>query len=387
MEFQKVTGFVSHIEEIYGIPNFDCSIYYKHQEVFRYRHGFADQAKTRPVGEDDLYILYSASKLSLVVSVMQLVEAGKLRLEDPISKYIPEILPITVKDGDGIKACETEPTIEQYLCMQGGLNYNVDREDLKEYLKGHPKASTQEIIRQFVQVPMDFVPGTRFQYSMCHDVLAAVVEIASGERYSDYVWNHIAKPVGMKELYFHKTKEIEDRLVQQYNYDQDSVHNIFRDRLIPLSNDNMFHLGDNYESAGAGIITRASDYVLLADALACDGVAATGNRILSRQSIDDMRTSRMDTKVKKLDYIKNTDFGYEYGLGVRTLVYDCTSKGPRGEFGWDGKGGVFFLSDVENQLSMFFAMSVTDMYPAKIVHHRLRDAMYEDFFSQTSPEK
>lgn len=90
-----------------------------------------------------------------------------------------------------------------------------------------------------------------------------------------------------------------------------------------------------------------------------------------------MDFSRLNTPVKKADYRKARDYGYEYGLGVRTLVWPETSLGPVGEFGWDGYAGAFFLADVDNRVSMFFAMSVGDMIPVKFVHHRLRDLMYE----------
>lgn len=105
-------------------------------------------------------------------------------------------------------------------------------------------------------------------------------------------------------------------------------------------------------------VRLVSDYVLLADALANDGVGANVARILTRESIDQMRRSRLDTPTKKHDYRKAMDYGYEYGLGVRTLVYEETSRSPLGEFGWDGYAGAFLLADVDNRLAMFFAMSV-----------------------------
>lgn len=379
MIFNRLKNLTDQIQAVYGIPNFDVTVYHEHQEIFRTRHGYKDLEKTVPVSEDDLYLLYSGSKLTLVTCVMQLVEKGILNLDDPISKYLPEILPLTVKQGEEILPCQTEPTIENYLAMQGGINYDLSRPDFKEYWKENPNATTIEAARQFLSVPMDYVPGTRFQYSMCHDILAAVIEVATGQHYKDYVKEHIADPLGMKELYFHQTAEIQARMVQQYLYNHNTQNIVSRERIVPISHRNGYDLGSNYDSAGAGIITKASDYILLADALANDGIGATGNRILTRESIDNIRTSRMETALKKQDYIKNMDYGYEYGLGVRTLVYDSTSKSPVGEFGWDGYGGVFVLSDVDNHLSMVYCMSVCDMFQAKQIHHKLRDAMYEDF--------
>lgn len=380
MDFKRLDIFTDHLQEIYGIPNFDITVYHKHREVFRKRKGFIDVNKTIPVSEDDLYILYSGSKVTLVTAVMQLVEQGIVKLDDPISKYIPEMLPLRVKEGNQVVPCNTEPTIENYLAMQGGIDYDLHRPDFRAYLNEHPETTTADAVKKFLSVPMDFVPGTRFQYSMCHDVLAVVIEVATGQRYCEYVRENITEPLGMKDLHFHQTPDIQQRMVQQYQYYQNSQNIVARDRLVPLTHRNGYELGINYDSAGAGIITRASDYILLMDALANDGIGATGKQILTRESIDNIRTSRMDTEIKKLDYIKCTDYGYEYGLGVRTLVFDCTSKGPVGEFGWDGYGGVFVLSDVENNLSMVYCMSICDMIPGKVIHHKLRDKMYEDFY-------
>ena len=85
MNFQKMDQFIDKIEELYGVPNCDCSVYCRHKEVFRHRAGHADSAGKRPVSENDLYWLYSASKVTLATAVMQLIEKGLLSLEDPDS--------------------------------------------------------------------------------------------------------------------------------------------------------------------------------------------------------------------------------------------------------------------------------------------------------------
>lgn len=380
--FNSVNELLENLKEIYGIPNYDCSIYCEHEEIFRKRGGYMDAESKTPVSDSDLYYLYSASKIALATAVMQLVEKNKINLSDSLTKYYPDLQELEVRGENGrVDRCQDAPTIEQLLAMQGGLNYDIERNDIVDLVKNSPEATTQEIVKQFLTEPLDFKPGSRFQYSMCHDVLAAIIEIVSGEKYSSYIQKHIAEPLGMKEVYFHPIPEIASRMVQQYEYDLNSMHNIFKKPMYPIHNRNKYILTDHYDSGGAGIITRLSDYVLLADALANGGVGKSGNRILQPESIENMKQSRLDTEIKKQDYRKNTDYGYEYGLGVRTLVHACTSKGPVGEFGWDGYGGVFVLSDTDNKLSMCLFLSVTDMLPEKIIHHKLRDAMYDDFFA------
>lgn len=380
MDFSRLASFIDNIEEICGIPNCDISVYREHEEIFRRSSGFTDLERTKRPTDQDLYRLYSASKVSLAVMILQLAEQGKLRLDDPVSMYLSEMAGMMVKEGDELVPCRHQATIEDFLAMQGGLNYDTERKDIRDLVEARPEATTREIISQWLMAPLVYEPGTRYLYSMSHDVLGAVVEVVTGKRLSEYIREAIADPLGMQDLDYNVKEEKKHRMVQQYLYRPEEAEKLAQSELVPLDPFyNLYILGENYECAGAGLITRVSDYVLLADALANDGVGATGNRILTRESIDNMRRSRLDTPIKKADYRKMRDFGYGYGLGVRTLVRPETSCGPVGEFGWDGYAGVFLLSDVDNRVSMFFAMSVGEMDPVKHIHHKIRDLMYEGY--------
>lgn len=211
-----------------------------------------------------------------------------------------------------------------------------------------------------------------------YDVLGAVIEVVTGKRLGVHLRESIADPLGMQDLDYGVKEEKKSRMVPQYEYDMTANGNPEKTEIFPVDRySNKYIFGRNYDCAGAGLVTRVSDYVLLADALANDGVGAGGARILTRDSIDQMRRSRLDTAVKKHDYRKAMDYGYEYGLGVRTLVYPEISKSPAGEFGWDGYAGAFLLADVDHRLAMFFAMSVGNMVTVKQIHHKIRDLMYE----------
>lgn len=379
MRQSRLESLIDHLEEIYGIPNCDISIYREHEEIFRRSSGFTDLERKKRPTDQDLYWIYSASKVSLTVMILQLVEQGRLRLEDPVCRYIPEYGGLMVRNGDSLIPCSHQATIEDCLSMQGGLDYDIQRKDILDYMEDRPEASAREIISQWLTKPLCYEPGTRFVYSMSFDVLGAVIEVITGKRLSEHIREAIAEPLGMQDLDYGLKEDKKHRMVQQYLYDNLANGNIEKTELIPLSPFyNQYVFGKNYDCAGAGLITRVSDYILLADALANDGVGASGNRILTRESIDNMRRSRLDTPIKKADYRKARDFGYEYGLGVRTLVRPETSSGPAGEFGWDGYAGAFLLADVDNRISMFFAMSVGDMMPVKQIHHKIRDLMYEE---------
>lgn len=386
MNFGKVDQLVENIVHNYGIPCCDLSIYYKHQEVFRRREGFVNLEGTKPAGEDDLYFLCSCSKMALTTAAMQLVEKGLISLSDPVSKYLPEFGEMKVQQGDKLVPCEREATIEDLLSMRAGLNYKNlapgERPDMEEMARKQPEAGTREFIRQFLKTPLEFQPGTRFLYSMCHDVMGAVIEVVTGMRYRDYIAENITKPLGMKTLEYHLRPEDRERVVQHYTCNINAQNQIHSPLLFPMNKDvvaTMGTFGPNYDSAGGGVISTVSDYVLLADALANGGVGANGARILSRASIDDMRTNRLTTQQMFDDHaLRMQDYGYGYGLGGRTLMDPRAAKSPVGEYGWDGWAGAYFLADVENNVAIFFAMSVGMMLNVKaLVHNKLRDYTYE----------
>jgi CubicO group peptidase (beta-lactamase class C family) len=371
MNFSRLTDYIDSVEKIFGLPGCDCSVYFKNKEVFRKSCGYRDKAKTQPVSDDDLYWLYSATKVSTCVAAMQLVEKGFMQLTDRVSKYLPEFKNLKVQKGDVVAPCETEPVIEDLLSMRAGLNYNMDRPDILDYVKKNGQmATTREVIREWMSAPLDFEPGTHFQYSMCHDVLGAVIEVVCGEKFGDFVKENVIRPLGMKDFEYHLLPENEKRLSAQYKY------NIATGEMEDVGRSNRDFLSAAYESGGAGGVTRVSDYVLLADALANDGVGVTGARILTRESIDNMRTNRLNA-AQIADFRKMSKYGYGYGLGVRTLIYKGVSESPIGEFGWDGLAGAFLLADPESHIAIFYCQHVInfiDVYT--VIHPKVRDLTY-----------
>ncbi|MDR1127249.1 MAG: beta-lactamase family protein [Treponema sp.] len=380
MDFSKLTAFLDSIEELYRIPSCDCSVYYKHKEVYRHSAGHRDYAKTQPVSDDDLCWMYSCSKVACMVAVMQLVEQGKLRLDDPVGKYLPGIDRVQVREGDALVPLKVTPVIEDLMTMSAGFNYNGVLyapndpnvwPDFKKLAREKPSATTRELINELFKEPLDFQPRSHFQYSMCHDVLAVVIEEITGERFADYMKDNIAKPLGMKDFEYHLRPEDRDRLSAQYAFDPATKE------FSAIGSVEIGKVSDNYDSAGGGVVTRVSDYVLLADALANDGVGANGTRILTRASIDNMRTNRMDG-ARVADFWKMGRYGYGYGLGVKTLVNQTAALAPLGTFGWDGLSGAYLSADVKNNLAIFYTQHVIvfmDVYT--VIHPKVRDFVYQ----------
>ena len=354
-----------------NVPGCDMKIMRNHETLLRYSTGVRDYAGKEPIRRDDLYHLYSCSKPMTCAAAMQLVERGMVKLDDPVHKYLPVFKNIFLMKGGKRLPAQNVMTIRHLFTMSAGLNYDRDTQPIRDVIAVNPHAGTVEIINALAQSPLEFEPGERFLYSMCHDVLAAVVEVASGQRFSRYMQENIWEPLGMKDTGFHLLEDQQHRLVALYECDGPGHYN-------PYANPREFNLTDRYESGGAGLYSTVDDYSLFADAMANGGIGITGNQILKAETIDRMRTEQLGSYVMDDRFGCAAGPGYGYGLGVRTLIDRTHSKSSLGEFGWDGAAGAYVMMDPKYGLSIFFAMHVHN-WPALIGcgHAPIRDLTYE----------
>lgn len=372
MDFTPLTRFLDSLPEI-AAPGVDCIVLKGHETVFRHHAGFADRETRREMAGGERFFLYSTTKPITCTAVMQLCESGRLLLTDPISEYLPEfremLLRHTDETGQTVLVPAKKPiTVADLLTMTSGMDYDLQAPAISEaILRG---GTTREIVRALAKCPLWFEPGTRWQYSMSHDVLGALIEVVSGQSFGDYLKTHIFDPLGMDATGFALTDAVRSRMMTQYRRDPDTG------AVSAMPADNPFILSPRYESGGAGLISTVDDYAKFAAALTNNGQAADGTRILSPAAINLMRTNRLD-EVQLRDFNWPQLAGYGYGLGVRTLISPSRggSLSPVGEFGWDGAAGCYVLMDPENRLTLFYAQQ---MLPSmcEYIHPRLRNLLY-----------
>lgn len=345
-------------------PSSDVIIYHNHKEIFRYFRGSKDAAGTMPIDGSEIYFLYSATKPITCTAAMQLIERGIIGIDDPVSKYIPEYAHLTYKDGDEVKECKEVMTVRHLFAMRAGFNYgNPVAWQLKNTM---PEADTIEAVKALITHPLDFEPGTDFRYSFCHDVLAAIVEIASGMKFSECLKMNVFEPLGMNNTGFHVTEDMLPRFAEQYNFVDGEIK--------PISKSCRFKLTDNYESGGAGLYSCIDDYIKFADALANHGTAFNGYQLLKPETVELMRANQNfhpDLPVRA---------GYGYAFGVRTMLDPIAagSDAPTAfEFGWDGAAGAYVAIDPYHKLTCVYLHHV--MNHGKVyeeTHPVIRDTMY-----------
>jgi CubicO group peptidase (beta-lactamase class C family) len=293
---------------------------------------------------------------------------------DPVSWYLPEFANCKVKEvqPDGsIKLCppKREIRIQDLFKMSAGLNYDTQNENILRVVKEtNGKAPTREVVRAISQIPLEFHPGDDFGYSLCHDVLACLVEVATGKRFADYVREEIFEPLGMHDTFYHiPNEDVKNRLCALYEYN-DTKQTALRKELK-----NTYVFGDEYDCGGAGIITTLDDYSKFAYALSNYGKGANGARILSKSTVNLMRTNLLDGKALKSFSSWDTNPEYGYGYGVRTKIGEGNGGNISsiGEFGWDGAAGSLVCIDPERELVIVYFQHVLNPHNG-VIHPRIR---------------
>ena len=386
MDFTLLKDFMDRLCG-WRIPGNTVSVRIGGKEVFNYQSGWEDIEKKIPMQKDSLYNIYSCSKVTTAVAAMQLYEKGYFLLDEPVSTYIPEFGTLYVKGEDGqVRKAQKPLTIRHLLTMTGGLSYEDNTQGFKNArIESKGRMDTLTVVRHLADDPLLFEPGDNWHYSLGLDVMAGVIEVISGQKFRDYVKEHIFEPLGMNDSYYHN-EGVRDKMAKLYRYvDSDQVDLIaqqsgkavpkFDGYLEDAGKDCSYVYGPEYDSGGAGITTSAHDYSVLAAALACGGVGPNGQRILAPGTIDFMRTDQLNDKTRPgFDWIQMK--GYGYGIGVRTLVDKAGgSTGNLGEFGWGGAAGATVLADPSCQLSMFYTHHMLNQQEV-FYQPRLRNVLY-----------
>ncbi len=357
-----------------GVQGCELAVSYNGETVYRKWVGYADAECKRPLSGKDVSWIFSCTKVITCLAAMRLVEEGKVALDDPVSKYIPEFARLRVhnkKTGE-ITDAQSVMTVEHLFTMCGGMNYNIDAEPIKA-AREKEGASTLDIVRSMADALLDFEPGERYQYSLCHDVLGAVIEVVSGMRLSDYLQKYFFEPLGITDMGFRPNEEQKARFCEQFTYSNgtnSSKYSGLRNRYI---------LSPDYDSGGAGLFSTVDEYMKIITVIANGGKTADGYTLLRPETIELLCVNRLH-EIALNDFVKGRLFGYGWGLCGRVhrdAVTSC-SKSPIGEFGWDGAAGAFSMIDPKNRIAIYFGTNTFNFtYGYNFIHPTLRNLVYE----------
>ena len=372
--FSDLDKYLDSVLVTEDVPGYDCMVIFEGKEVYRRMGGYADKENKKPITGDTMYFIYSASKVITCAAALHAYEEGYFRPVEPVSKYLPEFKDCLVKKYDEnwnleLVKLKREMTIQDLFAMSAGLNYELFTDHIKKVIEETDgRAPTREIMKAIAKNSLEYQPKDRWGYSLCHDVLAGLVEVATGVRFADYVQKNIFDKLGMKDSYMHVNDEIKPRLAQLYVHNEEDHKSHLREQK------NDYILGTEYDSGGAGVITTLGDYSKFAYAMVNGGVGENGARILSRLTIDLMRTNVLDEKRLKDFKAWDSNAEYGYGFGVRTKIDE--GRGGNlchlGEFGWDGAAGAMVSLSPERKLAIVYFQHMLNPH-GDIIHPRIKN--------------
>lgn len=337
--FEQTKALCQHFLKV-GIPGFDLIVYKDGECVLRHMGGYADPENKIPMQGKEKYHIYSCSKLFTCVAAMQLWEKGLFSLEDDLADYLPAFREMTVKTETGIEQAKNPIKIHHLFSMTAGLNYDLQTPALQEYYEAcNRRCPTVELVNEIAKTPLEFEPGTGWRYSLCHDVIAALVEVLSGEKFENYVKTHIFDPLGMENSDFLHPMEDWEGFARQYRY------NTATGEYEPWWK-NAYRPGKEYASGGAGCVSTVEDYIKFLEAL------RVGDVILKKETIAMMAADRLTEQQRRMYTYDKVVNGY--GLGMRTPRLDPTWT----EFGWGGAAGAYASVDPVNQITFYYAQHV-----------------------------
>jgi len=314
--------------------------------------GARDPATRAPMTRDAIFRIYSMTKPVTSVAIMMLQEEGRLVLNDPVSKFLPQLTKLQVavekKDASGQPTLELMPaqreiTIHDLLRHTSGFTYGGRTTNLtvkEAYAREGVDArdlTNAELVDRLAKVPLAHQPGTAWEYSRSVDVLGRVVEVISGKSLGGFFADRIFRPLGMKDSGFSVPQAQQGRLAQAFPIDPATGDKI---ALIDVTTP------PRYESGGGGAVSTTDDYVRFAQAL-LNGGRLDRARLLGRTTVAFMASDHLGPISATIRRP-----GYTFGLGfqVRKDVGLDGQSGSIGEYGWAGAGGTYFWVDPKEQV-------------------------------------
>jgi CubicO group peptidase (beta-lactamase class C family) len=322
-------------------------------------HGMADVEASKPMKTDTLFWLASMTKPVTAVSILMLLEEGKLVLSDPVSRFIPEYknphvavwnLPNDPTGaGPRLLPAAREITIQDLLTHTSGLanGFEGPAGDYVRRANLPGGGSLDERVKRLAKLPLNFQPGTQWEYSPStgFDTLGRVVEILSGMSLEQFFKTRIFEPLGMNDTFFTvPPNRLADAAVRYTK----GENGLMRPQPAPAAS---AEPRGQYFSGAGGLTGSAADYLLFSQMLLSGG-QLNGVRLLSRKTVE-LMTSNAIGSLDLRNYAGDQVLkGYGFGLGVRVRrdTGENGWMGSIGDFGWAGALGTYFWIDPKEQL-------------------------------------
>ena len=325
--------------------------------VFHKAYGMADEKSKKTMEKDAIFRIASQTKAITSTAVLMLWEEGKFKLDDPISKYIPEFgesqLLDTFNEADGTyttKPAKNQITIRDLITHTSGIGYGVIDGDAR-FKKMYAKAGITDLfttenttigesVKKLAKLPLHHEPGEAYTYSEGLDVLAYFVEVISGIPFDNFLKTRIFEPLGMEDTWFYLPKEKHGRLVTLQTKEENKWIKYpvtFYDPDYPIKGARTFFSG------GAGLSSTAKDYATFLQLYLNHG-ELNGVRLLSRTTVNSMMSNQLGTI-----WDGNKHYGLAFGL-INEKGAAAGGEGSEGTFDWGGYFNTQYFADPKEQI-------------------------------------
>lgn len=343
--------------------------------------GVLDPATKAPMTRDAIFRIYSMSKAVTSVSAMMLFEDGKILMNDPVAKFLPQFARMKVgveKAGPAggkptleLVNAKGPITIQDLLRHTSGITYGFFGNTLvkKAYndagvLQGD--FTNAEFADRIAKLPLSYQPGTTWDYSHSTDVLGRVIEVISGKSLYEFEKERLLDPIGMKDTSFYVTNPAKQgRIAEPFPNDRTlGIGLTFNDPRV----------AGKWESGGGGMVSTATDYARLLQML-LNGGSLDGKRYLGPKTVAYMTSDQTaEGIIPGPYYLPGPGYGFGLGFAVRRTEGAAVDNGSVGDYEWNGVGGTHFWVDPKEDMFVVFMIQS----PRQRTHYMalIRDMVY-----------
>jgi CubicO group peptidase (beta-lactamase class C family) len=313
--------------------------------VYLESFGKMDVEAGKAMRPDTIFRLYSMTKPITTAAALVLYEEARFRLDDPVSRYLPEFKGLGVYAGEGNRTVEAgrEMTIRDLMRHTSGLTYGmpngspVDKLYIANKIED-PGDSLAVMVDKLGKLPLQYQPGTRFHYSVSTDVLGRLVEVVSGKPLDETFRDRIFRPLDMRDTGFVVPDQELDRFAAGHRSDGKGTL-----KVIDAPSTSRFRARRKFLSGGGGLVSSARDYARFCQML-LNGGDLLGTRLLRPETVREMTTNQLPAEAlpMTLGGFPQPGLGFGLGVSVRLGARSPTRDPASGEFGWSGAASTYF---------------------------------------------
>ncbi|OJJ21048.1 hypothetical protein BKI52_10785 [marine bacterium AO1-C] len=309
-------------------------------------YGYANIQAKKLLDERSIFRVFSMTKPIVSVALMQLYEAGKFKLEDPVYKYLPEFKQMYIYTDSALVRANKPIRVIDLLTHTAGFSYGRTPHPglSRMYVEANLRAAktNKEYIHKLSKLPLQFEPGTDWQYGLSTNICGYLIEVLSGKSLNNYLQDHIFTPLSMKDTHFQLPKDKIERFTVGYGWRTTTGLTI-----VETQNDNRYVRNVTLFNGGGGLVSTTADYMKFCQMILNKGTL-DGKRILKQTTIALMLRDHLQGARSVQERLR-LPVG-EAGFGLGFVIKGANANQLEKVYGWGGAVGTYFRIDTANQL-------------------------------------